>query len=639
MASLLQRSRPGQKTPARIARPGRGKALTASASRADDTGGTLLRLDQSWQREVMAYYRAVGECWNPAQYYSRAMERIRFYPAIRNERGIPEEVESGDLLDLFQRIQTPSSPPGDLSELAGSYGRLQFLIGDGLLTVSQEDGDEVWEYLSPMELRLNPQSDPGKPREYRRLRAPGVTPEELTEAPDNDFEELNGDDVRVWRLWRRHPEYSQWSDSPVRPVRELYEVLQRLTLAVGAEASSRAAQRGLLFIPEELTFSSVDPTQDENPEEDPLIREFQEAMQRAIRNPGTAEAMAPFIMRAAGMTTTSGGALPTADLIKWMALGPSERYMEGEMWDKVIARLAGSLDLPKEMLTGIEDVSHWSAWFLDEIGFRQHTGPTVVRFCNDLAGAYLRPAALAEGIDGAENVTVWFDASQAINHPDETGTVRDAHDRLVVSDAYYREKIGAPDDAEPDEKELERRVAIKLKEFPSDMQPEPQKGATNPADGGRGGDVVVGTPNGSEPRPSGQKAPAPAGPQMAAMIVGAAMMQIDRARELAGQRLIRRSQSCSECQETVKGVPAALVASSLGADTVRSVIDGHTTEASLVGGIGDAFAVRLRAWNINGGWPEQLGHMVEQHALRSLYQPEVPPLPPGFVAACQRAIG
>lgn len=634
MALPQLRTRTERASRATIVRPGKG--LTASASRADESGGALLRLDQSWQREVMGYYRSIGECWNPAQYFSRALERIRFFPAVRNSRGVPEEVESGELLDLFRRIQSPSQAPGDLSELAGQYGRLQFLIGDGLLTVSQEEGDEVWEYLSPMELRLNPRGDPRRPQEYRRHRAPGIVPEELTEAPDNEFAPLRGDDVRVWRLHRRHPEYSQWADSPVRPVRELYEVLQRLTLAVGAEASSRAAQRGLLFIPEELTFGPSDPTQDENPEEDPLIREFQEALARAIRNPGTAEAMAPFIMRAAGVTTTSGGAIPTADLIKWMPLGPSDRYLEGEMWDRVIARLAGSLDLPKEMMTGIEDVSHWSAWFLDEVGFRQHTGPTVIRFCNDIAGAYLRPAALEAGVDDAEDVTVWFDASQAINHPDETGVVRDAHKALVVSDAYYRQKIGAPDDAEPDDEELARRVQIQLKEFPSDLEAQLPQGAATPAAGG--GDQNAQPQDGPTPRPPGVKAPSPAGPQMSAMIVGAAAMQIDRARELAGQRLIRRAQSCGPCREQTRDVPAALVAATLGKETVLEVIDGHATEASLVDGVAETFARRLRAWRIDGGWPEQLGSMVEQHALRTLYETEAPPLPPGFVSACTKAV-
>jgi hypothetical protein len=323
-------------------------------------------------------------------------------------------------------------------------------------------------------------------------------------------------------------------------------------------------------------------------------------------------------------------------LIKWIQLGPGDRYLEGEMWEKVISRLAGSLDLPKEMLTGIEDVSHWSAWFLDEVGFRQHTGPTVVRFCNDLAGAYLRPAAIAEGVEDAENVIVWFDASQAINHPDETGVVRDAHKALVVSDAYYREKIGAADDDAPEEEELARRVAIQLKQFPSDLEPEEPTGSTAPSEGGRGGDVEEGPPSGPTQRPPGNRPPSPA-PNMSAMILGAALMQIDRARELAGQRLIRRAQSCDECREKTRNVPATLVAATLGAEQVRDVIDGHTTEASLVDGVGKAFAERLRAWDVNGGWPEQLGHMVEQHALRTLYETDVPPLPPGFLAACQRA--
>lgn len=638
MASLQLRSRPERKTRATIARP--GKALTASAESTSGTGGALLRLHQSWQQEVMAYYDSIGECWNPAQYFSRAMERIRFFPAIRDERGVPKEVESGELVDLFRRIQSPSLPPGDLSELAGAYGRLQFLIGDGLLTASQEDGDEVWEYLSPMEMRLNPQSNPREPQGYRRIRAPGVPQEELTEADDKDFTALRGNDVRVYRLWRRHPQYSQWADSPMRPVRELYEVLKRLTLAVGAEASSRAAQRGLLFIPSEITIGNPDPSQDENPKEDPLVRELEQAMARAIRNPGSAEAMAPFVLRAEGVTNTASGPIPTADLIKWMAMGPSDRYLEGEIWDKVIARLAGSLDLPKEMMTGIEDVSHWSAWFLDEVGFRQHTGPTVLRFCNDIAGAYLRPAALSSGLENGENVTVWFDASQAINHPDETGVVRDAHKQLVVSDKYYRETIGAPEEAAPDEEELARRVAIQLKEFPSDLEPQPTNGATSPPAGGRGGDVQEGPPqNGPTTRPPGNKPPSPGGPQMTSMIVGAAAMHIDRARELAGQRLIRRAQSCDDCREKTRDVPPALVASALGKDTVLEVIDGHTTEASLVDGIAETFAQRLREWKIDGGWPEQLGQMVEQHALRTLYEKKAPPLPSGFFAACQRATG
>jgi hypothetical protein len=433
---------------------------------------------------------------------------------------------------------------------------------------------------------------------------------------------------------------SSWADSPVRPILDDYELLARLTLAVAAEASSRAAQRGLLFLPDELSFGPADPTQEENPEEDPLIKELQESMARAIQNPGSAEAMAPFVMRAQGVTQTSGGAIPTADLIKWIALGPSDRYTEGEMWDKTIARIASSIDMPAELMTGVGGVSHWSAWFLSSEGFSEHTGPTLVRFCNDIASAYLRPEAIRSGIKDAERVTIWYDASAAINHPDETGTALKAHDQLIYSDAYAREKLGAPDSAAPGKDELSRRVAIKLKEFPSEWLPEPQTGSTPPTKGGTGGDVVQGPPTDSTRRAPGTSPPSPQGPSLSAMIAGAAVMQVDRARELAGNRLIRpANQSCEECREKIKDVKPALVAAALGADQVRSLIDGHQTEASLVAGVGTAFADRLIAWGVDGGWPIQLGQMVEQHALRTLYELEVPPLPPGFLAACQKATG
>jgi hypothetical protein len=58
----------------------------------------------------------------------------------------------------------------------------------------------------------------------------------------------------------------------------------------------------------------------------------------------------------------------------------------------------------------------------------------------------------------------------------------------------------------------------------------------------------------------------------------------------------------------------------------------------LVDGTADRFARRLRDWGVNGGWPDQLGQMVEQHAQRTLYDTQVPPLPPGFHAACRRAL-
>lgn len=617
---------------ARLTRP---RAITGSASRAVSKPGDLRRLHQGWQPRALGYYDTVPECNYPAQFYARSMERIRFFPALLNDQGEPEEVEDGPLLELFSRIRDGS---GSMSELAGSYGRLMFLIGDGYLTVSETDEEEVWEYLSPLELRVQPASGRDTPQEYKRLRAPGATPEELTEAPDSEFSGLSGNDVRVWRLWRRHPTYSQWSDSSVRSVLELYELLVRLTLASGSESGSRAAQRGGLFIPDEITVEQVNSADEEDPEQDLVIARIIDGYTRSIQNPGSVEAMMPFIFRGPAALQTTNGTIATKEAMGWFQLGPSDRYLEGEMWEKTIDRIANGLDMPREMINaqGVGGVNHWTGWLLDEQGFRQHIAPVVVRFCNDLTSAYLRPAAKEDNFGQWARATIGFDPAEAINHPDEIGTAKDAHDRLVVSDAYYLDKIGATEADAPDEEELARRTLILLKQVPPEVAAE--EGETAPDAGGRGGDTVEEPPaQPAETAPVVEALPASARALQTAKILGAAELAVERARELAGNRIARRSQSCPECMERIHGVPRALVASVLGADQVRSVLDGHGAEDELVAGAGKVLADRLVAWGINGGWPDKLGEMVEQHALKTLYDPETPGLPAGFEAACAKA--
>lgn len=80
-----------------------------------------------------------------------------------------------------------------------------------------------------------------------------------------------------------------------------------------------------------------------------------------------------------------------------------------------------------------------------------------------------------------------------------------------------------------------------------------------------------------------------------------------------------------------------MIASVLGREQVLEVIDGHAAEVALVEGTADRFATMLSDWGVEGGWPAQLGQMVEQHALRTLYETVVPPLPPGFRAAAVKA--
>lgn len=636
---------PPQQQSFTLARP---RALIAAAESgpqvaAKNKSGSLRRLAQDWQLRAFNAYDQNGECWYPAQFYARSLQKTRLFPALLNERGEPEEQTTGPLVDLWERVQDPG---GGRSQLLGAYGRLQFLTGDGYLTVTEdEDGEEAWEYLSVVELKIDPAGRPGDPQRYRRIRAPGASPEELLEADDTDFEPL-GNKARVWRLWRRHPQHTDLADAPIKAVLDAYELLQRLTMAAGAEAQSRAAQRGLLLVAEEIANQFGLVGADDDPESDPFLRALGEALESALANPGTAQSAAPIVLRGPASVPNPGGgpAIPLKDLVTWIPLGPSERYFEGEMWDKTIARIGNGLDLPKTILTG-EAKNHWGDWIVDEQGYRQHVAPVTQSLCDDLASAYLRPAAREEGFADWQRAAVGYDPAEAINHPDQTGVAKDAHDRFVISDQAYRDVAGFTDDDAPDDAELARRIDIAIRRravVPPQVADAPVSGGeTPPGQGGRGGDTQEQPPASPASGQNGNGS-APAAVAAAALqtakIVGAAELQVERARELAGQRLIRRSQSCADCKERIKTVPAGLVASALGADTVREIIDGHTSENALVAGVGSGLAGKLRDWGLDGEWPDQLGRLVEAHALRTLYEQKPPPLPPAFAATIARAV-
>jgi hypothetical protein len=620
---------------ARFGRPGVDSGLVASARTVNrSTAPALRRLSQPWQLRALGYYDTVGECWYPAQFYARSLQKVRFFPAILDERGDPQEVDSGPLLDLFERVQDPG---GGRSELTGAYGRLMFLTGDGYLTVTEDgDSNEAWEFLSPAELRVN--AEDGGRLTYRRLRAPGLNPEELEEAPDESFEPLAGNEAWVARLYRRHPMYSEWADSPVKAVLDLYELLTWLTNAAAAEGKSRAANRGLFYVPDELTLAALDAeVNDEDPEQDIFLQEFTEGLMAAIRDPTSASAMTPFVLRGPALLPGATNTTTMKDALGWMPLGPDASYKEADMWDKTINRIGMALDLPKEFVTGTGDVNHWGGWLLDEQGFRQHVAPMAQKLCDDLGSAYLRPAALNEGIDNADRVTVGYDPAEAVNHPDETSTAKDLHDRLVLSDEALRNVAGFTDDDAPDQEEYDRRALILLHQVPPELESAQPQGETAPQDGGRGADTTEAPPPppGQSPNGNGNTpAAAPAG----AGIVGAAEMMVERARRLAGSRLRSRSQSCGECGDRIDGTPAALVAATLGEDTVRTIIKGHVTEPALVAGASEEFVCTLGRWGVTDAHAAELARLVEQHALWTLYEQQPPPLPAGFTTAAQKAL-
>ena len=158
-------------------------------------------------------------------------------------------------------------------------------------------------------------------------------------------------------------------------------------------------------------------------------------------------------------------------------------------------------------------------------------------------------------------------------------------------------------------------------------------GETSPQQGGRGGDTDEGVPATRDERANGDT---PAAAVAAARIAAAVEVQVERARDLAGNRLIRRAQSCEDCADLISGVPPALIASALGRDRVQEIIAGHTTERNLVNGAGGRLAEIVRGWGVDDHVAASLGALVEQHALSTLYEPR--PLLPVALAREVQAV-
>lgn len=295
-----------------------------------------------------------------------------------------------------------------------------------------------------------------------------------------------------------------------------------------------------------------------------------------------------------------------------------------------------------------------SSWLVDEQSWKAHLMPVTQRLCDDFGSAYLRPAAKDADISGVDwkRVVVGYDAAEVINHPDKAKDAQGAYDRRVVSKEYYRNAIGATDDDAMPQEEIFEQLGVAIRDGSLAVYGIPgikaggvetKPGEIVDATGEHIAPTDVGAGKGAEadkgpPAEPSDVRTAAALPFDVGRIVGAAESHLERARELAGNRLRNRSKGCHPCQDAIQDQPAAMVASLLGVDQAHAVLAGGATERDLVAGTAEAFARAASRFGVPDEWALELGGLVETHAARTLYEPEAPPLPASFAALTVRAL-
>ena len=414
-----------------------------------------------WQNRALYYTDALGELHYASQFYSRMLQRVRIFPGNLTEDGKIEEITSGVPVEILNRVQDPG---GGRTSLLGMYGKLMFITGEGyLFGRGLGDARERWSFVWREELRFD---DTGK---VTHVLAPQLPYEEFNLSDDSLYEPLPADSAVAYRMWTPHPRFSAWPDSPMHAILEEAEELLVLSRSVLATATSRLVRAPLLCIPEEIAPAPPADSGDEDPLNDPFLRDFTAHLERAIEDPALASSLAPYVLYAQA---------EWIDKIKPIQLHDTQTdYLERDLRTECVKRIARGLDLPPEVVEGMSSANHWAAWWISDDMWRSHGAPKAEQFCDDMSEAYLRPALAAENYDGWENVVVGYDASAVVVDPDRSKDADQAWDRGALSyDAYRNAKNFTSDDA-PSDDEHQEWLAIKKVILAPDGTPLPDTGA------------------------------------------------------------------------------------------------------------------------------------------------------------------
>jgi hypothetical protein len=204
------------------------------------------------------------------------------------------------------------------------------------------------------------------------------------------------------------------------PLREI----ELLTKREFAELDSRLTGAGIMFVPEGMDYPR-------GPEDPEGLAGFMAYLQRAaatsMQDQSTARAMVPI------MATVPDELLEAAANLKPITFWSELSAEITPMKDKAIQRVAASAEIPSEVLTGIADSNHWTAWLISEEGTRWIKGYLGL-VAEALTRGFLRPALAKMGVINPQRYAFAFDTSTLAARPNRLEDALQLHERHLLSD-------------------------------------------------------------------------------------------------------------------------------------------------------------------------------------------------------------
>lgn len=396
------------------------RTLTAAAQRftraitkkQTKTGG-----NNGWQQTAWDLYEAVPETRFVANWIGDAAGGARIYAARRAEDGSIEPLDNTH--PAAEIVSQIAGGPDGQAQLLNEASVHLSVAGEFWLAIAPTDDSTIWHVLSVSEVT--------QARNGLTVEIAG----EKIEIPAADDDTPPAPDAPVaFRVWQPHPRRRVEADSLVRSSLVVLEELRLLNAAVAAVARSRITGRGVLIVPKGARFPTA-PGQGEA--EDDLLEVFMEVAATAIREPESAAATVPIILE-----------IP-ADLVgkvEWLTFESGFDELAMKLRDEAIRRFAAGAEIPAEILLGLGDSNHWSAWLVSAEGIRLGVEPKLRLICEALTTQWLRPLLEVDDVPDAGECLVWFDTSQMRVQANRAQTALEAFQLGLISAQAARREVG-----------------------------------------------------------------------------------------------------------------------------------------------------------------------------------------------------
>jgi hypothetical protein len=422
------------------------RTITAAAMPMAGPGVTIANrarkqnANSDWQKQGWYYYDVIGELRGPLVWIANAVSQA--------------DIHATELDPATGKPTGPSENPKAIQAaalvLGGAAKRATLLK---VLALCWQVPGEAWVIVRPR--------GTGKPDEWivlppSQVKTKGTGANASWEYRDPKL----GVDVpldagsRLFRIWSPHPADFIQADSAVRPALPICHEIERCSQTIAAQLNSRIALAPIMLLADELDF----PRGDHETSALALMDEVLAAAEASVQQPGTPAAIVPLGLNAPTEMIASGGAVAF--------VSPTTEFVQGldDLRDKALARLASTLDMPKDVAAGTQGESnHWSAWQVEESTYKIFIEPLLRELGDALTEQWYRPALVAMGMspDQAARYEIGWDTTNIVARPDDTENLRDLYDRVLISDEYMLAENGVPLDAMPDAAERERRLLEK----------------------------------------------------------------------------------------------------------------------------------------------------------------------------------